>query len=57
MLQPERMQPAAAGNGGFGSRTAGHPNRHLSASSRWCAAGPEDFISAAISHTLVPMRI
>ena len=24
---------------------------------RWCAPGPEDFISAAISRTLVPMRI
>ena len=57
MLQPERMQPAAAGNGGFGSRTAGHPYRHLSPSRRWCAPGPEDFISAAISRTLVPMRI
>jgi hypothetical protein len=57
MLQPERMQPVAAGNGGFESRTAAHPYRHLSGSSRWCAAGPEDFISAAMSRTLVPMRI
>lgn len=57
MLQPEGMQPAAAGDGGFGSRTAAHPHRHLSASRRWCAPGPEDFISAAISRTLVPMRI
>jgi hypothetical protein len=56
-LQPDRMQPAAAVSGGFGSRTAAHPYRHLSASSRWCAPGPEDFISAAMSRTLVPMRI
>ena len=57
MLQPEGMQPAAAGNGGLGSRTAAHPYRHLSTRGRWCAPGPEDFISAAISCTLVPMRI
>jgi hypothetical protein len=57
MLQPRMLQPTAAGNGGFGSRTAAGPYRPLSASRRWCAPGPEDFISAAISRTLVPMRI
>jgi hypothetical protein len=57
MLQPERMQPPAAVSGGFGSTTAAHPYRHFSASSRWCAPGPEDFISAAMSRMLVPMRI
>jgi hypothetical protein len=58
MLQPTMLQPEpTAGSGGFGSRTAAHPYRHLSASRRWCAPGPEDFISAAMSRTLVPMRI
>jgi hypothetical protein len=58
MLQPTMLQPEpTAGSGGFRSRTAAHPYRHLSASSRWCAPGPEDFISAAMSRTLVPMRI
>ena len=57
MLQPRMLQPAAAGDGGFGSRTAAHPYRHLSVSSRWCVPRPEDCISAAISRTLVPMRI
>jgi hypothetical protein len=57
MLRPERVKPAAAGSGGFRSRTAAHPYRHLSASSRWRVPGPEDFISAAMSRTLVPMRI
>jgi hypothetical protein len=66
MMQPGRMQPAAAGSGGFRDRTAArvfgrggssHRCRHLWASTPLRAPGQEDFISAAISRTLVPMRI
>jgi hypothetical protein len=67
MMQPGRMQPAAGGCGGFRNRTAArrafgrggspHRYRHLSAITPLRAPGQEDFISAATSRTLVPMRI
>jgi hypothetical protein len=67
MLQPRMLQPAAGGRGGFRNRTAArrafgrgdssHRYRHLSAITPLRAPVPEDFISAATSRTLLPMRI